>query len=323
MVAFAACTFGTRAQTTPPPTPPPEDISHVSVELDSGWTLESAIVDGELVGFFGWLPPTAVTPGNVNLVWLEHVGDGAWAMSGWADTDAATAVAAIEDYLQDDTSLDGVDSNSIDESQRQLAGCGDADADGPFEPGGPIQGEPMPSGVTTSDPTAPIAAAAANDPTTAPAILTILELAGATVAPTLSQSLVQPSTCDGVTDLDATLNMVAMFIADETHFAYESGSIGVLLAGCGWPCWPGVVVDITTYSRWTCNPSGTFVTLAAGQCRCRYTGCTRTWQRTVQEVDFWCNVIRTVTTGTEGPTTKDVWKDCCDPTQCEVTPNPI
>ena len=146
----------------------PIDAEHVSVALDSGWTLESAAVNDELVGFFAWIPEDQVTPGNVDLAWLEHVGGGAWAMYGWTTGDAANAVAAIEAELGDPTALDGVDTLAIDASEAPTDPC-----DPTIQPGGQ-GGTAMPNGITATDPAAPLMNAVADDDALAVATLDAL-----------------------------------------------------------------------------------------------------------------------------------------------------
>ncbi|MEO1716977.1 MAG: hypothetical protein AAFR76_07665 [Planctomycetota bacterium] len=301
-----ALTLSGNAQTPPPI----NDVAHVSVELDSGWTLESAIVNNELVGFFAWIPQAEVTPGNVYLAWLEHVGDGAWIMYGWADGSAANAVSAIESAVNDAGALDGVDLNQIDNDPLFLDPC-----DPGIQPGGQ-GGTAMPAGVTVNDPAAPIVNAVAGDPSTAVPLLDALSLSGASAAPGLSQSIVSQSLCPGISDLDASLNRVMHEIMTSIPFTYDGGATMAALASCGGLCIPSTRTWTTSLAP-VCTPGGTFIVGASGLTACRYT-CTQREFYWVRTVDIWCNVGISFTTAVVGVTVNIPWGLCDGP--CPALP---
>lgn len=281
-------------------TPPPiDDVAHVSVELDSGWTLESAIVDGELVGFFAWIPQAEVTPGNVYLAWLEHVGGGAWTMYGWTTGDAANAVAAIEEELGDATSLDGVNTLDIDGSLLTDDPC-----DTGIQPGGP-GGTAMPSGVTTTDPAAPLMEAVADDPTTAIPLLDALAQSGASAAPGLSDLLITASLCPGTPQSDVALTLAAY----ESPFDFAPGEdvedILATAACGGGVCFPWTWIDWAPWTAWSCTGGPTYTNFTSLCAGCKYTGCTRSrWGiRRFRKVDC-SEIIIGIPTKSEGPTVK-------------------
>lgn len=200
-------------------TPPAiNGVAHVSVELDSGWTLESAIVNNELVGFFAWIPQAEVTSGNVYLAWVEHVGGGAWAMYGWTTGDAANAVYAIEAELNDLGALKGVDTFEIDQSQTTTDECGG------IQPGNAGGGVVIANGVTVTDPAAPLMASVAGDPVVAGNIVGILASSGASAAPGISEMLVGTSLCPGVANGDVVFSYLANDIAVQTSVSWRASA---------------------------------------------------------------------------------------------------
>lgn len=287
-------------------TPPVNDATHVSVELDSGWTLESAIVNDGLVGFFAWIPQAEVTAGNVYMAWIEHVGDGAWVMYGWDNGTSADAVHAIETELGNTTALDGVSTLEIDNSRLTTTDpCGG----GGIQPGGP-GGVAMPSGVTVTDPSAPLVAAVAGDPPLATAVVNALTASGASAAPDLSQMLVRTSLCPGVAEFDAAMTSIALGIQTETTMqvaGVNDPTAIAAVAGC-WPCFPWVYrVYISGWTPWSCT--GVTATLDG----CDYTGCTRTRRYYLVSVRIDCStVLGPIVTETEGPRNLDGREPNCD-----------
>lgn len=266
-----------------------------SIELDSGWTLESAVVDNELLGFFAWIPESEVTPGNVHLAWLEHVGGGAWVMVGWNDSTSANAVGAIAIYLGDETALEGVDTESIDGSVIQRDNCG-----GPVITSG---GEAMPAGATQSDPASPLLEAIAGQPG-AVAISQILAQSGASVAPGLTELMLANSPCPGVSELDSTMSNIAVLIAENTEIAFapeEQETVAAIASNCGL-CLPWTWTQWGPWSTWTCTGGPTPIAGAGGSCGCRYTGCTRTRTGNRRHRDIFCTVTTIATVAqTQGP----------------------
>lgn len=288
-----------------------EDVIHVSVPIESGWTLESAVVDGELVGFFAWIPDAEVTPGNVYLAWLEHAGDGAWIMYGWTEGNAANAVSAIEAALNEPTALDGVDLAEIDPEPLFLDPC-----DPGIQPGNQ-GGTAMPSGVTTTDPAAPIVNAVAGDPETAVPLLDALALSGASAAPGLSQAIVTQSVCPSVSDLDATINRVIHDIDDSIPFSYDGGSTMAALGLCGGFCIPSTRTWTTALAP-NCTPGGTFVANWGGLTACQYS-CTRREFYWVRSVNIFCDVSISFTSAIVPITVSVPWGVCDGP--CPALPS--